>query len=101
MQVHRRRVGDRHFVRLGANQFRNTSGERFRHREPRNITVEPPADPAGFPLVQDSRQALLRVAAEKPERVAIEVDLVFRHIEARAEFTQRIGSIALLSLRTG
>ncbi len=85
VQVDRHRVGDRDLVAGGADQPGDALGERFRHREPGRIAVEPAGDPAGLPLLKHAQQGALGVAREKTERVAVEVNSTLGRIKTVTE----------------
>ncbi len=96
MEVDRHGVGDRDFIAGRADQFRDPLGERFRHREPGGIAVEPAGDAAGFPLFEDAEERALGIARQQAKRISVEINSPLGRIETFAKCAERIGIIQLL-----
>ena len=62
----------------------------FGQREPGGVAFEPAADRLGFPRFQHPERRGFRPPRQRPQRVAIEVDLASREVELRPEPGQRI-----------
>ena len=74
MQIDGRARRDDHLVRLRADKRGHQCAEVFGEREPRRIGIQPRLDAERFPFLQHAHQRPLRIAREKTERVAVQID---------------------------
>jgi hypothetical protein len=73
VDIHRDRVADDDFARLGADERRERVAEPLPHFEPRRVGVGPPRDQQVAPLVDDAVEAREGGVARGAERVAVHI----------------------------